>query len=278
MLGLSPKDELDLRVVHQAMVQRGVMFSSITLIIWDVFENIFDDTRLFTAHRVQVPSIVYSLARISTLVFLAFALAVGGWEGIYQGWAAVSILAIQRASTSILFYLRVHAFYRSNRWVQAFFLIVCLGLIVSCIIIPYVSGLCSLVFDIGILVALVVHIKPGRRQGAGERFWSPFRIRSEAQIADSILQDSLFYAVIAVVIKVPQIVLLTPAGTGYWEMHSMFIDAAIMCILSAKIFRDMKLGHWMQTTNSQAVSGSSGTRFASDLNFHHGTLDTKDDV
>ncbi|KAF9523970.1 hypothetical protein CPB83DRAFT_886588 [Crepidotus variabilis] len=233
--------------VFQIRAERCVLLSGITLMIWDFVENVLDDILLFTAHPVRLPSVVYLLARMSTLAFL------------------ISMLAPSNVhTTSILLYFRVHALYRSNRWVQVFFLISCLGVIASCFIWAMVSGLCSGIFDIAIAIAILIHLRLGWLRGVGQRFWLPFRSRPEAPITDKILQDSLGYVLLAVVIKIPQILLVSALAGGYWELYSVYLDAAIMCIISAKIFRDMKLGYW--TATSRPIPGldtppTSGLRF-----------------
>ncbi|KAF9522403.1 hypothetical protein CPB83DRAFT_113535 [Crepidotus variabilis] len=196
MLGVPPGLENDLTIVSRTVVERSVMFSSLTLTVWDLIQNISNDIQLFTARQTLLPFIIYSFARVSTLAFLANALAVGGWTGIMllPGWGPVVIQAIQRVSVSLLFYLRVHALYPSNRWVQAIFLLIGLCLLAIGIWSPFMAGLCSLGFDLGVVIAIVIHIKSGRSQNVDQKFWLPFRIRPETRIADKVLQDSVVYA------------------------------------------------------------------------------------
>ncbi|KAF9522404.1 hypothetical protein CPB83DRAFT_864529 [Crepidotus variabilis] len=225
------------------------LFSGLTLIIWDLLENIPDDVRLFTIHPIQLPSIIYLLSRISTLCYFTYNQATGG-RGNISYWTCLSLLAFQRVTNLTLLYLRVHALYRSNQIVQAIFSILGLGVIGSCFLHPMISGLCTGVFEIGIAVAIIVYLKLGWLQGVSQKVWKPFKFRPEAPITDKILQDSLGYLLLAIVLKVPQLMLLgsSPGINQVWEGDTLFLDAAIMCIVSTKIFRDLKLGHW--TINS----------------------------
>lgn len=115
----------------------------------------------------------------------------------------VVLAIIQRGLTSLVFYLRVHALYRSSYWIQGFFIVALVGTMAACGLVFTMSGPVSGFFDL--LVFLAILCKLGRRPdirrvnpNVGDRasrwtFWVPFRRNQVYQITDRLLQDSLLY-------------------------------------------------------------------------------------
>ncbi|KAF9524722.1 hypothetical protein CPB83DRAFT_886075 [Crepidotus variabilis] len=233
------------------------VFSSLTIMTWDFLGHIPEDVRLLQGYRVTLPLIVYLIARISTLAFLLSAIEDGPrlTGGIILA-RTDALLLIQRGSTSILLYLRVHALYQSNLYVKILFWICLLGVTASCVLKDSMSGICSGIFDVFVFCAIFWKLGwypdtrvIGGRQQVCWKFRIPFRRKPDHTLTDRILQDSLYYLLVAIALKIFQIPFLVPPLSAVkhprylgWYTLTFILDAVLVCIISSKIFRDMKLG------------------------------------
>lgn len=185
--------------------------------------------------------------------------------------AKLVMVMLQRTSISLMLYLRVHAIYPSNRYIQITFLFLITGVALSCIVAPYYSGFTSGCFDLAILLAIFWKLVWKSGAHWQTTVLSLFRSGTSGQIRDRFLRDSLFYVLwalcfiltmeelidlllshdsVTVLIKIPQIYFWT-ARTPFWPTFMMMPDAVITCILAGKIYRDMKLGHTRNTRENE---------------------------
>ncbi|KAF9532916.1 hypothetical protein CPB83DRAFT_587553 [Crepidotus variabilis] len=161
-------------------------------------------------------------------------------------------LIIQRGLTSLLLYLRVDALYQSNRYIQVFFGACVLAILGCGVLSNLIAGISTGVFDLFVFLAIVFKIgwSPvvhSGFQGRTEIRWKlriPFNLKRKRgqDFVDRILRDSLLYVVIAILFKIPQIAYLISQRSDYGLVSTVLLDPVITCIISCKIFRDMKLG------------------------------------
>ncbi|KAF9523751.1 hypothetical protein CPB83DRAFT_910458 [Crepidotus variabilis] len=266
---------------HAIQVGSYVIASSFTIAICDILENGPAEVRLYQDHSMKFPSIVYFASRAATMiVFVLLAVLTltspSNTVAVYDhaGFdfrkltlglkVFVVLITIQRGFTSLVFYLRVYALYRSNYWVHGCFMVTLGGTLVSCGLYFGFSG--TIVFDSLVFLAILRKLgwRAISREGslnAGESgghwsFWVPFKRTEAYQISDRFLQDSLLYLLLAISIKVPQVYywaaskqVLLIRGTLVqtypaqdFTLDIIYLDIAINCATSSKIFRDMKLG------------------------------------
>ncbi|KAF9523753.1 hypothetical protein CPB83DRAFT_862417 [Crepidotus variabilis] len=246
-----------------------------TIMAWDILENIPADIRLFHEHSIQLPSLIYSTARTFTLALFVFFLVVdlaGGFGGGPTGlpyfcfpvflqmrfWHSISwlftiLLTIQRTLTSSILYLRVRALYKPNPRLPSFFLLLLVNITVVSVLLFGLPGVGAIAFDL--LKFIAVLWKLGRRpalyadrpmkqkSGLLWSFWVPFRRRRMNQVTDRMLQDTLLYLLLAIAIKIPQFIWLVRSTVASdWTLYTFYLDTTISCVISSKIFRDMKLG------------------------------------
>ncbi|KAF9525035.1 hypothetical protein CPB83DRAFT_897316 [Crepidotus variabilis] len=113
-------DQTQEQVQHQRDTD-NLLYGCLTIMAWDIIENLAEDVRLLTEHKIKFPPIVYFTSRISTLgFFIACSLDV---REKCVGFAVTCqcLLAVHRGTTSLLLYLRVHALYRSNENIRSIF-------------------------------------------------------------------------------------------------------------------------------------------------------------
>lgn len=107
--------------------------------------------------------------------------------------AGFVVLVLQRTSTAMMFYLRVHAIYpsSSHRYLQGIFLFLIVDIAFSCVITPYFSGFVNGAFDLAIFFVIFWKLVWSNEDQTTIR--SLFRFDTRGRITDRFLRDSLFY-------------------------------------------------------------------------------------
>ncbi|KAF9523756.1 hypothetical protein CPB83DRAFT_910460 [Crepidotus variabilis] len=232
--------------------QHSFIVSCFTVTLWDFLEFIPEDVRLFQEFPLSLANIVYEALRLSTFVWFMANLIHSHNSRVNMTYVYVIASVLQRGTTSMLFYLRVHALYISNRYIQAFFGAALVVVIVVATTLFEFSGVACGMFDVCIFIAILCKLgwqPPGREMGksGGRRgFWSPFEPGRVDRIRGRFLVDSLVYVLLAIVIKIPQIILLVWTNHHWesltWVACSVYVDIVVSSITASKVFRDMKLG------------------------------------
>ncbi|KAF9524712.1 hypothetical protein CPB83DRAFT_897642 [Crepidotus variabilis] len=263
--------------------QHSFIVSCLTVTLWDFLEFIPEDIRLFQEHPFSVASFAYEAARVSTLMWFVSNIVHSTNPNINMNYLYVACFVLQRGTTSMLFYLRVYALYRSNRTVQVIFGIALLVVIIVAGSFFQFSGVVCGVFDVGVFFAIlkklgwqpeVAHMKSRRRRSDGWKlwsFWSPFQRNHVNQIRERFLRDSLMYVLLAIVVKIPQIILLVRTNHDWelltWVACSIYVDLVISSVTSSRIFRDMKLGLHTRLEVSSGVLSDISVSSLSHLEF-----------
>ncbi|KAF9523759.1 hypothetical protein CPB83DRAFT_910462 [Crepidotus variabilis] len=255
--------------------------ASLTIVAWDFVTYVPEDVRLLKEYRIRLPTIVYLSARIVTLAAFVQALITASQfhfsfangkpsvvGSVVHGLETSDplshriLLIVQRALTSLLLYLRVDALYQSNRYIQAFFGASILAILAGGVLSNLIAGISTGAFDLFIFAAIIfklgwlpaVHPSGGSEEVLG-RYKMFFKQNRERDFADRILQDSLYYVVIAILLKIPQIAYLTVRSSDYWLVSTVLLDPIFTCIISCKIFRDMKLGRsWLNGDSEKTLT------------------------
>ncbi|KAF9523757.1 hypothetical protein CPB83DRAFT_862437 [Crepidotus variabilis] len=232
--------------------QHSFIISCLTIALWDFLEFVPEDVCLFQDHPLRLASLVYEASRLSTFVWFMTNLIHSHNSRVNMTYVYVAASVLQRGTTSMLFYFRVHALYNSNRYVQTFFGAALAAVIVIAGTLFEFSGVACGMFDVCIFIAILCKLgwqSPGREMGksGGRRgFWSPFEPGRVDRIRGRFLVDSLVYVLLAIVIKIPQIILLVWTNRHWesltWVACSVYVDIVVSSITASKVFRDMKLG------------------------------------
>ncbi|KAF9522557.1 hypothetical protein CPB83DRAFT_864303 [Crepidotus variabilis] len=269
--------------IRGAQIETCFILSSLTISICDILENVPSEFRLYSEHAIKFPSIVYLGARASTLaVFVLFTVIalnyqpetvvyvfdnkIALFQSTSQQFPSIGSITnnffisvfIQRGFTSLLFYSRVHAIYRTNYWIQGFFLIALGITMASCWIAFRSSSIISGVFDLLVFFAILWKLRwhpttyPGSRRARNLPVdWSfcvPFKRSQPHNITTRLLRESLWSLLLAIAVKIPQFYYWASEGPPTsnplrdWFSDTIYFDIAMSSIISAKIFRDMKLG------------------------------------
>ncbi|KAF9522100.1 hypothetical protein CPB83DRAFT_911541 [Crepidotus variabilis] len=242
-----------------------ILSASLSLLACDLMENLVEDRRLVTEYKLSFPLFTYWIARISTYAYFVGAFAYySNMNSIIGIEIIVWFVLVQRASTSLLLYFRVHALHRSNRYIQIFFVSYLLAIVASHIAITVAfitskvkpSTICYchnpcfvpfilLGFDSCIIIAFIQKVKAGylpeedRKQGWWLR--NVFHPRSMHELASRLLQDNLVYYMMTVLLKTIWIG-ATATGNANFIIASIYLDTVCVCIITCKIYRDMRLG------------------------------------
>ncbi|KAF9523758.1 hypothetical protein CPB83DRAFT_657391 [Crepidotus variabilis] len=255
--------------------QHSFIVSCLTVTLWDFLEFIPEDVRLFQEFPLKLAYVVYEAARLSTVAWFISNIIHTSNPKVNMSHLYVAFFVLQRGTTSMLFYLRVHALYQSNRYVQISFGLALVAVIVIAGTFFEFSGVACGVFDVCIFFAILWKLgwQPAVQQPRAEAgrsgnrwgFWRPFKRNHVNQVRERFLRDSLLYVLLAILIKIPQIILLVQTNHDWelltWVACSMYVDIVISSVMSSKIFRDMKLGLPGLSEPSSAAVAPSNSEF-----------------
>ncbi|KAF5329254.1 hypothetical protein D9619_009376 [Psilocybe cf. subviscida] len=121
---LTPMAFLPPDVARQVTVLAYVFVGTTSILIWDVLCHLKDDYRLLTQHRINLPMVVYFVARLFNLMYLigymvANTAPIGNCSIVIRVIQASFTIAIP--ASEMLFFLHVRAVYIQNRPAVWFF-------------------------------------------------------------------------------------------------------------------------------------------------------------
>ncbi|KDR70732.1 hypothetical protein GALMADRAFT_127627 [Galerina marginata CBS 339.88] len=246
---------------------------SLAVYIWDVLNNLKNDYKLVTQYRVSPPTLIYFLARWSTLVYflcnvIEYTAPIGNCRlyGLRTGW----LYPLAYGSTSLLFFIRVRAIYHGNSYVAAFFFVLWLGVVAGTSTIPWAiraaeigptkycftganvpsylsaSGAITLAFDT--LVYLAISWKLTRDRYISQHrstggMLSLFSGQNLPMFSKGLLQDGQVYYLSTASI---QLISMTLFGIHSIPLVYRLIlgipTQAIMNIMACRVFRHTKFG------------------------------------
>ncbi|PPR01380.1 hypothetical protein CVT24_006218 [Panaeolus cyanescens] len=120
-------------VARQASVAMFVLVASLTVILWDVLNNIRSDYLLLTRRKVGLPTFVYLFSRIFVRRTNASVLAAAPVGNCKMASVAVNALfPLAIPSTSLLLFFQVRAIYMRNNMVVAFFGLMWIAVVGAC--------------------------------------------------------------------------------------------------------------------------------------------------
>ncbi|KAF5329251.1 hypothetical protein D9619_009371 [Psilocybe cf. subviscida] len=144
----NPFAQLALLPVHQVREHftcSYVVIGSISVFVWDVLSHLRDDYHILTKHRFTLPTFVYILSRLSTLLYLIGYTIIQTTPLGHCNIAirlATSLLTIALPATQLLLFLHVRAIYATERVIVWFFTLLWLSTFVSTVIaVVSISGI-----------------------------------------------------------------------------------------------------------------------------------------
>ncbi|KAF9047785.1 hypothetical protein BJ165DRAFT_1527046 [Panaeolus papilionaceus] len=132
---LTPFALLPPDVARQYIVAMFVLVASLTVLLWDILNNLRSDYVLLTQRKIGLPTVVYFFSRISNLVYLLGEVIVttapiGNCKHTVLAGTALLPLAIP--STTLLLFFQVRAIYIRNRLLILFFGLTWLAVVAAC--------------------------------------------------------------------------------------------------------------------------------------------------
>jgi hypothetical protein len=123
-------------MAYQVLISRYITVAAMSVYIWEVLNNIFNDYTLLSKHRIRLPILVYFISRICSLAFIVSAAVfqtapVNKCYQLEKSLGALFFFSV--TSTSLLFFFRTRAVFDRNPWIVAFFAVLWLGVVAACV-------------------------------------------------------------------------------------------------------------------------------------------------
>ncbi|KAJ6454685.1 hypothetical protein C8R45DRAFT_1056778 [Mycena sanguinolenta] len=258
-------------VADQFEVSRYLYAATLGAYVWDIALNLGNDYVLLFKHRVRFPTIVYFLARASTLAFILVCFVnqvalVGNCDAIALVWSIGSILS--KSATTMLFFLRVTAVWRPSKIAYAVFFILWLAVLAGGITAPIgireahigptkqcittavpanieVAAIMPLIYDTAIFLAInyriLAHTLVADSSMARLRVF--FGGKGTSTLLRALLQSGQHFYLVAVaanvtllvVVKLPR---LPPVYRAMLAIPAAALDNTMACL----VFRRIKFG------------------------------------
>ncbi|KDR70733.1 hypothetical protein GALMADRAFT_230017 [Galerina marginata CBS 339.88] len=257
----------------QLTVLNYTTVGALAVFIWDVLNNLKNDYKLVTQYRIGSPTVIYLLARWSTVASLVcnaieYTAPIGNCRqyGLQTGW----LYPLAYSSTALLFFIRVRAIYHGNYFVAAFFLILWLGVLVGTSTIPWAiraaeigpteycftggnvpgylaaSGAITLVFDTLVYLAITwkltrdLYIARHRSDGGA---WALFTGGNLPMFSKGLLQDGQVYYLSTTSVHLLNMILFNVHSIPIAYRFILGVPTqVIMNIMACRVFRNTKFG------------------------------------
>ncbi|KAF8965393.1 hypothetical protein BDZ97DRAFT_780425 [Flammula alnicola] len=111
-------------LVHEVLVATYIHLGTISVLVWDIINNLRNDFHLLSSFRLGIPTCIYITTRISLLAYGLgrTVLLTAPVENCTKFENALnSLLAVFMASTTCFFYIRICTLYAMNKYIVAFF-------------------------------------------------------------------------------------------------------------------------------------------------------------
>ncbi|KAF7335962.1 hypothetical protein MSAN_02309600 [Mycena sanguinolenta] len=257
-------------VADQFEVLRYLHAATLGAYIWDIGLNLGNDYALLFKHRVRFPTILYFLARASTLayIFTSFVYEVTSVEDCNALGIALGIcFVLSQTTTAILFFLRVTAVWYQSKIAYAVFFILCLAILAGGITVPMgvrgghigpteqciatvvpanvdVAAIVPLINDTAVFLAinyriLVHNIVVDSSMGRLQAFFSG---KGLSTLSRALLQSGQHFYLIAVLTHILVLVLLKlPHLSPVYHTMLTLPGFALINAMACLVFRRIKL-------------------------------------
>ncbi|KDR73156.1 hypothetical protein GALMADRAFT_158288 [Galerina marginata CBS 339.88] len=273
-------------LVFELTILTYVYVGTLSVMIWDLLNNLKADYLILTERRIRLPTLIYCVSRLSTLAWLLVTVVfqttpIGHCARIIKVMSG--ILAVAISSTSLLFFLRLRGIYKDNNYVVfSFFILwlaVCGGSLADAITIigttvgptnyctfgsftskVSMSGLVVVVDDTLVFLAIswrVMSISPSNGwtlKGTAAKF---FRGTDLPAFSKALLQDGQAYYLNTIFFSFATTIITNSDSISpvYREMFGN-PNLMLMNVMACRVFRNTMLGMYTNSTSARTSDRS----------------------
>jgi len=252
--------------------------ASLTILVWDILNNVTNGYRLVFRHRIGLPTMVYFLSRVSALCWVIVSLIFSNTPSIdcaAFGMTSVVLLIIAMTSTMSLCYLRVSAVWRWNRYIVGFFGVLWLTVVASNVTMVHslkpiqVETYCTVVIVGGrlILAPYIVNVvnhtlvfstitygicKNTLRRDMTFSHGAMLMLgKSLPTFSKALLHDSQISYIIILGMTIFTLSWINnwPQATSAFRLAPMAPNVVLLAILNGRVHRNTKLGLYASQSN-----------------------------
>ncbi|KDR73157.1 hypothetical protein GALMADRAFT_158289 [Galerina marginata CBS 339.88] len=267
-------------LVFELSILNYIYVGALSVMVWDVLNNLKADYLILTKRRIKLPTLIYWISRLSTLVWLLMIVVfqtapIGHCARIARVMSG--ILAVAISSTSLLFFLRLRGVYKDNIYVVfSFFILwlaVCGGSLADAITIigtnvgptkyctqgnftsvVSMSGLVVVVDDTLVFLAIswrVMKFSPSNVWTLKSTLTRFFRGTDLPAFAKALLQDGQAYYLSTIFFSFATTI-ITYTGSISPVYRAMFGNPNLMLmnVMACRVFRNTKLGLYRESTST----------------------------
>ncbi|KAF8199057.1 hypothetical protein BJ912DRAFT_950735, partial [Pholiota molesta] len=289
---------------YQISVATYLRVASLAVMIWDILDNVSNDSKLLFRTRIGVPTVVYFVSRFGSLAYALsgniFSTAGTGncihFETVTDAFYPISI-----SCTALLFFFRLRAIYNQDRIVVVGFFLLWLGVLASTILIPigilggyigntkycvdvdvpnsaYAGIFAPLIHDT--MVFLAISWRLARNSHMEMNFQEGIKVaifgRYLPTFTKSLLRDGQRYYLISLISNLVVVVMVfdTSVPIPLRSMGAMS-NVVVTNIMASRVFRRTKFGQLMKEGNSATkFQGNDDGQLPSFPVFAHDTRNT----
>ncbi|KAF8812436.1 hypothetical protein BYT27DRAFT_7133062 [Phlegmacium glaucopus] len=276
-------------MIFQVLVARYVSVGTLAVFFWEILNNIFNDYKLLTEHRIRFPTVVYFISRVSCLGFIISVVIlettpIARCDLLEKGLEIIYPFTV--ISSSLLFFFRTRAVFDRDPWVVAFFacswLAVVAGyltFIIKVVQVKAIPGTCqvlahfrsfataatiiTLINDTLVFLAITWRLfsnSYGRRTiGDNIRvflFGDYLPVFSKAMLQ----AGQLYYLIVVTVNLITVIMLCTHSVPAILQVIFVVPNVVMMNIMTCRVFRNTMLGTFTEVEiSSSAILGRLST-------------------
>jgi len=265
-------------LAYEVSVSIYTFVGTLTVMIWDILNNINTDYRLLTQYRIALPTIAYFISRFATLGYLLastiiLTAPIGHCVQIWKGVPWLYVVAVP--ATSLLFFFRVRAMFNNNLYVTLFFSFMWLAVVGGSVtstqgvtLVPlgttnyctngrmdeYViaSGIIPLVNDTLVFIAISWRLVRGSHRGPIRKggSWSFIFGKHLPAFSRSLLQDGQVYYLSTVGLAFLSVIFITVKSIPAVYRSAIGIpDIMLINVMACRVYRNTKFGIFKETTS-----------------------------
>ncbi|KAF8158067.1 hypothetical protein B0H34DRAFT_440096 [Crassisporium funariophilum] len=259
-----------LAFMHPKMANQFANATNIML--WDFLSNLPEDFQLVVGMKVELPTVVYFLSRISSVTHSALAailLTAPTHNCATMGHALMASQVVAVSFTSLLFFLRLRAIFQENPNVVRFFFVQWLAVVSCCILVFHSivgrtigpTNYCLVVIDSQSLAALsvgatlvndtLIFLAITYKLGTVNSGWAAEDLKLRTRISGkslpafsrALLQGSQVYYLVAVTAQIATLTLyfVWESPESPYRMMALVPTIVLVNIMACRVYRNTKL-------------------------------------